>query len=315
VSFSNILVGVDLQSGDRLAADDLSEATRVAIARAIWLAEHTRARLTFYAVLDLSAEGLEELQLEEEQDADTVQDAGHAVLDELVATARHAGLEADRALGYGRPWEQICKQVQRGGYDLVVCGTKNRSAASRFLFGGTSMKLMRCCPCPVWVTKPDRIEGDPVVLVASDLGPTGEKALRLAVLGAQLAQAKLLVLHSVERGKDHAMWLKGIPSDDRKQELERKRAEAQRTLQEQLQQTDHRTLPFGVQVLVETGVTEYRVVEAIEEHEVDLLVIGTSGRRGLAGWLMGNTCEQLLPQVECSILAVKPDGFECPVEP
>jgi nucleotide-binding universal stress UspA family protein len=42
---------------------------------------------------------------------------------------------------------------------------------------------------------------------------------------------------------------------------------------------------------------------------VDLVVMGTVGRGGIPGLLMGNTAEAILQQVDCSVLAIKPPGF------
>ena len=36
-------------------------------------------------------------------------------------------------------------------------------------------------------------------------------------------------------------------------------------------------------------------------------------RIGVAGLFIGNTAEAILEQIECSVLAVKPEGFETPV--
>jgi nucleotide-binding universal stress UspA family protein len=46
---------------------------------------------------------------------------------------------------------------------------------------------------------------------------------------------------------------------------------------------------------------------------IDLLVMGTVCRTGIAGFLIGNTAEEVLNQVDCSVLTVKPEGFETPV--
>lgn len=46
-----------------------------------------------------------------------------------------------------------------------------------------------------------------------------------------------------------------------------------------------------------------------------LVVMGTIGRSGIRGMITGNTAERLLPRLHCSLLAVKPDGFQCPVDP
>jgi universal stress protein E len=42
--------------------------------------------------------------------------------------------------------------------------------------------------------------------------------------------------------------------------------------------------------------------------------MGTLGRAGIAGLLIGNTAEKILHQVECSVMTVKPDGFVSPVK-
>ena len=41
--------------------------------------------------------------------------------------------------------------------------------------------------------------------------------------------------------------------------------------------------------------------------------MGTVGRTGIRGLFIGNTAEAILNQVKCSVLAVKPSGFETPV--
>ncbi len=50
------------------------------------------------------------------------------------------------------------------------------------------------------------------------------------------------------------------------------------------------------------------------EKEIDLIVMGTVCRTGIAGLLIGDTAEFILHQVECAVLTVKPEGFVTPVE-
>ena len=47
--------------------------------------------------------------------------------------------------------------------------------------------------------------------------------------------------------------------------------------------------------------------------EADLVVMGTVARTGVPGFIMGNTAETILNQVECSVLAIKPAGFITPI--
>ena len=45
----------------------------------------------------------------------------------------------------------------------------------------------------------------------------------------------------------------------------------------------------------------------------DLIVMGTVARTGVPGFIMGNTAETILNQIDCSVLAIKPPGFKTPV--
>ena len=47
---------------------------------------------------------------------------------------------------------------------------------------------------------------------------------------------------------------------------------------------------------------------------VDLVVMGTIGRSGAAGLLIGNTAEEILDSIECSVAAVKPTNFVSPIK-
>ena len=57
------------------------------------------------------------------------------------------------------------------------------------------------------------------------------------------------------------------------------------------------------------------VIRSVANHvETDLLVMGTVCRTGAAGLLISNTAETVLSGVNCSLLALKPDGFVSPVQ-
>ncbi|RZW20858.1 MAG: universal stress protein UspA and related nucleotide-binding protein [Desulfobulbaceae bacterium] len=41
--------------------------------------------------------------------------------------------------------------------------------------------------------------------------------------------------------------------------------------------------------------------------------MGSVGRSGIPGLLIGNKAEKLLNSINCTVLTVKPDGFKTPV--
>jgi nucleotide-binding universal stress UspA family protein len=51
----------------------------------------------------------------------------------------------------------------------------------------------------------------------------------------------------------------------------------------------------------------------IEAEGIDLVVMGTLSRTGVAGLIAGNTAEKVFYSADCSVLAVKPPDFVSPV--
>jgi len=62
------------------------------------------------------------------------------------------------------------------------------------------------------------------------------------------------------------------------------------------------------------GNAEALIPALTKRRKFELIVMGTICRTGLAGFIVGNTAENILQQVNCSVLTVKPDGFVSPVK-
>lgn len=70
----------------------------------------------------------------------------------------------------------------------------------------------------------------------------------------------------------------------------------------------------GVNVHLVEGEPERAISHFVDSNGVDLVVMGTAARSGIAGLVMGNTAERVLQRLRGSVLAVKPPGFISPVE-
>jgi nucleotide-binding universal stress UspA family protein len=69
----------------------------------------------------------------------------------------------------------------------------------------------------------------------------------------------------------------------------------------------------GVEATTVRDTPEDTIPEFVVAHGIDLVVMGTVGRSGISGMLIGNTAERVLRTLPCSVLAVKPEGFVSPV--
>src|SRR6185503_13155023 len=78
---------------------------------------------------------------------------GLRALEGLVERAEKASLRARLTLVRDRAWLEIVHAVQRGEADLVLVARCNQEGGVGL--GSVTKKLMRKCPCPVWVVKPE----------------------------------------------------------------------------------------------------------------------------------------------------------------
>ena len=52
------------------------------------------------------------------------------------------------------------------------------------------------------------------------------------------------------------------------------------------------------------------IIRYAREHDIDLIVMGTHGRSGLAHALMGSVAERVVRKAPCPVLTVRPGGHE-----
>lgn len=71
--------------------------------------------------------------------------------------------------------------------------------------------------------------------------------------------------------------------------------------------------PSSPHVNLIKGAPGYVIPELVGKAQIELLVMGTVCRSGIPGVMIGNTAEQVLSDVDCSVLTLKPDGFKSPV--
>ncbi len=303
--FTNILVGVDLSKGGALVSKKLAKPSREAVERALWLAKLNSARLLFMYSLDVSAKTQHLIQ-ENQGSEPTVVDHAEVVMRRLVERANQEGIEADFRVEFGRSWVNIIRQVLRNAHDLVLVGTRHVSAVKSFLVGSTGIKLLRKCPCPVWLAQPQPDRQMASILVAHDLGPVGDLAMQLGCSMAQLHDAQLHVLHAAEYSEYNTI----LPQRILAEKADEYRQQAEEHIAAQLDNFD---LSLPAQVHFVTKPPDVAILHHIECQRVELLVMGTVARVGISGMFTGNTAERLLPQIPCSVLAVKPTGFKSPV--
>jgi len=315
--FKNILCVVDSNSdcGDTLA-------------RALTLAINNQASLTVIEVIDeippnttLFERTLSSIDLQTE-----IITEHKNQLQALVAPLGH-DIEIKVKVLTGILFLEVIYEVLRNGHDLVFKTTESSVFLNR-VFGSDDMHLLRKCPCPVWLVKPESPKVYQTILAAVDVDfdyPPEEQNTRQLLIQQILKMAgSLAISECAELHIIHA-WLakyegamRGAfiarPEEEVTSYVESVKLQHALNLDEKINNLE-KDVPGcnKPKKHLMKGDPRLEIPAFAKEIKADLVVMGTVARTGLAGFFMGNTAETILNQLDCSVLAIKPPGFKTPV--
>ena len=152
------------------------------------------------------------------------------------------------------------------------------------------------------------------ILVPLDFSEVSRAALSAGLQLAASNDAKLCVLHVVkDLAKELHKRLVSAPNDsvveDGIQDSERNILDAVQLEYTRAEQAGHPIKTVPLNMYVSGGDWLEVCLRMIEEEEIDVVVSGTHGGKGIKGFLMGSTTEQLVRKSSCSVFVVKPQGF------
>jgi universal stress protein E len=241
-------------------------------------------------------------------------------LEQLSAPLRQRGIRVDTKVLTGIPFLELIREVLRNRHDLVMITAEGQGGLKERLFGSTTMHLLRKCPCPVWVMKQTQPRHYQCILAAVDPDPVDEQRnalnktiMDLATSLAHWEQSELHIIHtwtlygeSMLRGPRINM-----PRSEMAQLLRKTKDEHQRRLNLLLRPYALDKLTHQVHLL--KGNPGSVIPKVAQAKRIELIVMGTVCRTGVVGLIVGNTAENVLRQVDCSVLTVKPEGFISPI--
>ncbi|MEO1244229.1 MAG: universal stress protein [Pseudomonadota bacterium] len=247
------------------------------------------------------------------------------VISGLKASALQSGVPSVKSsVLTGRRFLEAIKAVQRDRHDLLIKAAVNQPGLLRVL-SSTDMHILRKCPCPVWMVRAKSGMPQRRVLAAVDFEPeesdTAALNREIVSLASSLAAKYAADWHLVHAWRlPHERFLRSARSGLKAAEVNalalqerRKRSQWLQALLDEPAAADGGETAGAGRIQLREGDPKVEVPRAAKELEIDLVVMGTLGRVGIPGYFIGNTAEEILEQVGCSVLAIKPAGFVSPV--
>ncbi|WP_436911899.1 universal stress protein [Halosimplex marinum] len=283
---------------DILFPTDGSDAAEAALDAAIAAADAHDATLHVLYVADTNQHSLANIQ---GQVTDVLEGEGQKIVEDAAARARNVGVDTVDEVIQGGPSETICEYVDNRGIDLVVMGTRGSRDIERIILGSVTERVVRNTTVPVLVVPP---ESDPEYPPESLLvGTDGSEGSAAAVdEGLDIAEAAGGTLHVVSVLDSNVLGI-DIGSSQIDEAREQRDAAALAPARERAEERG---------VAVETAVEEGDVVDRlngyVDDHGVDLVVVGTHGRTGLDKRILGSVTENLMRSASVPVLSVRASG-------
>lgn len=227
------------------------------------------------------------------------------------------GVNADIDIAWAKPiYEAINSKAQDEDYDLVIKSTHHHPTINRIFFTPNDWQLLKTCPKPLILAKTKQDNQYLNVMAAIDPSNRHKhsQALDPAILRsaremASSTDAKAHAIHCYDpiayqlwtdigigmgAGMGPADFTMG--QDNYDQYIEQLKKVNEETFTKAVDEVN-----FPKEHLhLEEGYPESILPALVKEHNIDLLVMGTSYHSGL----IGSTIEKILDDVSCDIMAV-----------
>ncbi len=242
-------------------------------------------------------------------------------MEEAIAALKIDKLEVSSKVLLGGGFVEIIQEVLQNEHDLVIKAAESHDGGLKASwFGSGDLHLMRKCPCPVWIVKPTRGGLYERILAAVDTNPVDPQQEELNRLIMDLATSiakqegsELHVVHAWEIQGDDWMAARVALSDEQIRKISEEARDRHQAAFDRLF-ADYESGNIRMRSHLVDGRAGMVIPEQAKRHDVGLIVMGTVARTGVPGFIIGNTAENVLNQVECSVLTVKPQGFDTPIK-
>jgi nucleotide-binding universal stress UspA family protein len=233
----------------------------------------------------------------------------------------------------GKIYLEAIRSVLTHGHDLVIKHTDvSQNLVSR-IFGSQDMRLLRLCPCPVLITSPNWDGKFKHILAAVDFENPNDvvedtigNLLNKQILETAMAMtsregSNLDVVHvfpvlgfGIQQDGGY-----GLQETETATYIKHRKPGFINLLNRLLMKLkkwvgDDLYNATVIKPHIFWGNPNIEIPKQSKRLQSDLIVMGTVARTGVSGFIIGNTAELILENIECSVLAFKPDGFVSPVK-
>jgi nucleotide-binding universal stress UspA family protein len=190
--------------------------------------------------------------------------------------------------------------------DLIIMSTHGYSGLTRWMLGSVTEKVLRSTPCPVMAVR----SGAPIanILITLDGSELAEHSLSPGLEMARLVDGKATLLrvehglgpHISTFGQFHQPIPETLANED---DFTRQLYQAAKVYLQNLVDKHKRT-GLSIEKAVIFAPAANGILDFAEDQAIDLIVMTTHGRTGLAHWVYGSVTEKVMRGAHCAVLII-----------
>ena len=228
-------------------------------------------------------------------------------MDHVIKKQRVLGRDVTPHMRKGYSAEEIVDLSKELGSDLIVVATHGRTGLSHMIFGSTCDKVLRLSHTPVLAVKPHEKEfvssdGESVrlkkIMCPLDFSEFSRAALPIAKELARKFDASIELTHVVDARLDYPEWTAQAAVNNS--------AELAAKAEEALSAVAAAMDGITTEVKVIIGISHTSLVNCVKEDGIDLVVMPSHGRKGVAHALLGSVAEKMVRLAPSPVLVVRP---------
>lgn len=235
---------------------------------------------------------------------EALQQSGEEAVQGAAEYFRQAGVETTTAVLIGDPKTVIVSEAADSHADFVVVGTHSTHGVMQFLLGSVARAVARLAACSVEIVRRSPSPGPLKLLLATDGSECSQAAARSVAQRPWAAGTAFRILSVVEPPVPllrTSFFSPGIMEELRRRDMQQ--------AQEAVSSAESILFEAGLEVTsavaVPAATSKERILSEAAEWGVDLIVLGSHGRRGVNRLLLGSVSEAVALHSNCSVEIIR----------
>ena len=279
-----------------LLATDFSKSSEYVLENAIDMAKIFQSEITLIYVLPKDIENKKAKELLKEFALKQLNLINEKINNEGIPTS-------EPVLDHGNFSDKIVQAAEKINANMIIIGAGEKLKNNVLLLGSNAEKIIKKSNKPVFVVKNGKQFSIKKILCPVDFSDESKRALKNAITMAHRFKAKLIILTVYE-----VSYLNSIKNKiNLEQQIEYIHIEHQKEFDSFLD--NFNLTGLDVTKEIKQGVPDIEILKAIEKHNFDLLIIGTTGKSGINKILMGSVTEKVIRKIPSSFITLKKEDI------